>query len=100
MRTDHTDGVDRDDAPHVPQPANWDDDDTGEAWEVEYDLFEQEDWPGLIRYRLDVLRHHPNDPAAQCGVGDAYIYAGQYQTALDYLAPLLCHLWLPNIHPR
>ena len=88
MTDDHTDGFYRDDATPAPQPIHWDNDDDVEEWEVEYDLFEQEDWPGLIRYRLDVLQRDPDGPAAQCGVGDAYIYAGQYQDALDYLAPL------------
>ena len=59
-----------------------------EDWEIEYEIIENEDWNGLILYRQSVLRRHPDDLHAQWGVGDAYVQAGEYQKALDYLAPL------------
>jgi tetratricopeptide (TPR) repeat protein len=69
-------------------PASEDETDDCEDWEIDYALIEHEDWQGLIRYRLDVLRRHPHDHYAQWGVGDAYVRAGQYHKALEYFAPL------------
>jgi tetratricopeptide (TPR) repeat protein len=59
-----------------------------EDWEIEYELIEHEDWNGLILYRQSVLRRHPDSLQAKSGLGDAYVRAGEYQKALDYLAPL------------
>ena len=59
-----------------------------EDWEIEYELIEHEDWNGLILYRQSVLRRHPDSLQAKSGLGDAYVRAGEYQKALDYLVPL------------
>lgn len=59
-----------------------------EDWEIDYELIENQDWNGLILYRQSILRRHPDDLHAQVAVGDAYVRAGEYQKALDYLVPL------------
>ena len=59
-----------------------------EDWEIEYELIEHEDWNGLILYRQSVLRRHPDSLQAKSELGDAYVRAGEYQKALDYLVPL------------
>jgi tetratricopeptide (TPR) repeat protein len=59
-----------------------------EDWEIEYEIFENQDWNGLILYRQSILRRHPNSLEAKSALGDAYVRAGEYQKALDYLAPL------------
>jgi tetratricopeptide (TPR) repeat protein len=72
--------------PYVPASPDevYDDED----WEIEYELIEHEDWNGLILYRQSVLRRHPDSLQAKSGLGDAYVRAGEYQKALDYLVPL------------
>ena len=59
-----------------------------EDWEIEYEIFENQDWNGLILYRQSDLRRHPDSLEAKSALGDAYVRAGEYQKALDYLAPL------------
>jgi tetratricopeptide (TPR) repeat protein len=57
-----------------------------EWWEIIYELKQEEDWPGLIRYYQKEVRHNPDDYYAQVGLGEAYLLNGEYQKAIDYLA--------------
>jgi tetratricopeptide (TPR) repeat protein len=76
-------------------PASEDETYDFEDWEIEYELIEYEDWNGLILYRQSVLRRHPDSLEAKSALGDAYVRAGEYQKALDYLA--LLHRENPGI---
>ena len=85
---DFTDDFNQFNARRPYTPANPDEEYDFEDWEIDYELIEHEDWNGLILYRESVLRRHPDDLHAQVAVGDAYVQAGEYQKALDYLTPL------------
>jgi tetratricopeptide (TPR) repeat protein len=71
-------------------PASPDQIDDFEDWEIEYEIIENQDCNGLILYRQSVLRRHPDSLEAKSELGSAYILAGEYQKALDYLSPLHC----------
>lgn len=75
---------------------DWDDDsDDFEAWEVHAELFENEDYPGLVDYCEREVARHPEDLHAQNRLGDAYVLNGQYEKAIHAMGE--CHRRFPDI---
>lgn len=62
-----------------------------EDWEIELEYIETENWDGLIKYREKICRERPDNPYAECMLGEAYILSEDYERALVYLT---------NIHQK
>ena len=65
-----------------------DDDNDFEGWEVEEELFANEDWAGLVEYRRRLVEQHPDDYDYQSNLGEAYVLNKEYGKAIFYLYDL------------
>lgn len=64
-----------------------DDDPLGfEDWEEYHELFDKEDFPGLVQYCQKKAEQAPTDLYAQTYLGDAYVLNGEYEKAIEFLA--------------
>ena len=82
---------------HGKPSYDWDDDnDDFESWEAHYQLHENKDYPGLVRYCENEIKRHPEDIYAQIRLGEAYLLNNQYQDAVDSMGK--CHRENPEIH--
>lgn len=59
-----------------------------EEWEAEEELFDEEDWEGLVEYRRQKAEKYPNDPEYQWGLGEAYVLNKEYDKAIELLSEL------------
>jgi len=59
-----------------------------ESWEVDYELYEKEDWVGLLNLREKDARKHPSDLYAQQRYADALNLNKRFQDTLNFIAPL------------
>jgi hypothetical protein len=59
-----------------------------EEWEGEYNFFEEKDFKGLVKYRLQKAERYPDDPACQWGLGEAYVLNMEYEKAIELLSDL------------
>jgi tetratricopeptide (TPR) repeat protein len=67
-----------------------DEDEYFDVWcEGDYFLREKGDYPALLKHREERLARFPDDPYAQCRVGQAYVLNGKYQAAIDFLEKYL-----------
>jgi len=55
-----------------------------EDWECDFQLIEDEDYEGLIKYRKECLKRYPNDSDTKWRLGEAFILNQEYEKALDY----------------
>ncbi len=59
-----------------------------ESWEGDYELYEAEDWVGLLNLREKDAKKHPSDLYAQQRYADALNLNNRYKDALDFITPL------------
>lgn len=59
-----------------------------ESWEGDYELYEKEDWVGLLKLREIDAKKHPSDLYAQQRYADALNLNKKYKEALDFITPL------------
>ena len=59
-----------------------------EDWEPDANLFNKEDWKGLLQLREERARQHPEDLYAQQRYGAALVLNKKYSEAIDFLTPL------------
>ena len=59
-----------------------------EAWEPDAELYEKEDWKGLLRLRKEFITRHPNDLHAQERYVEALNFNKNYDEAIQYVTPL------------
>ncbi len=59
-----------------------------ENWEGYYELYENEDWIGLLRLCEVDAKKHPSDLYAQQRYADALNLNKKYKEALDFITPL------------
>jgi len=67
---------------HEPDDESYD----FEEWEIDYELREKEDYPGLVEYCKQRAERLPDDPYAQFYMGEAYVLNGEYEKAIDFLS--------------
>ena len=59
-----------------------------ESWEGDYELYEKEDWVGLLKLREIEAKTHPSDLYAQQRYAEALNLNKKYKDALDFITPL------------
>ncbi len=59
-----------------------------ESWEGDYELYEMEDWVGLLNLREKNAKKHPSDLYAQQRYAEALNLNKRYNDTLDFIAPL------------
>jgi hypothetical protein len=59
-----------------------------EDWEEDYQLFEKEDWKGLLKLRKIMAERNTDDIYAQWRYGEALILNKQYKAAIEFLTPI------------
>lgn len=59
-----------------------------ESWEGYYELYENEDWVGLLKLCEIDAKKHPSDLYAQQRYADALNLNKKYKEALDFITPL------------
>jgi tetratricopeptide (TPR) repeat protein len=57
-----------------------------EEWEIDAQLREKEDYPGLVEYCKQRAERLPDDPYAQYYLGEAYVLNGEYEKAIEFLS--------------
>lgn len=57
-----------------------------EEWEIDYELRENEDYPGLVAYCKQRAERLPDDPYAQFYLGEAYVLNREYEKAIEFLS--------------
>ena len=57
-----------------------------EEWEIDAQLREKEDYPGLVKYCKQRAERLPDDPYAQYYLGEAYVLNGEYERAIEFLS--------------
>jgi len=67
-------------------PIPYDEYDGCEDWEVDHDLLQKEDYPGLLCYRKQRAVRYPDDPYAQYYLGEAYVLNKEYDKAIQFLS--------------
>lgn len=59
-----------------------------EEWEADVDYFYKQDWAGLVEYRFQQAKKHPDAPEYQWRLGEAYVLNKEYEKAIFFLAGL------------
>jgi hypothetical protein len=59
-----------------------------ESWEGDYELYEKEDWVGLLKLRETDAKKHPSDLYAQQRYAEALNLNKQYAKTLSIITPL------------
>lgn len=59
-----------------------------ESWEGDYELYEKEDWVGLLKLRETDAKKHPSDLYAQQRYAEALNLNKQYAKTLNFITPL------------
>ena len=59
-----------------------------EDWEADYELLNEGDFEGLIKYREIIAKNNPNDVDSQWHLGEAYILNNEHEKAIDFLTDL------------
>lgn len=59
-----------------------------EDWEADANLYDEEDWIGLLNLREERAKKQPSDLYAQERYAEALIFNKKYKEALDFLTPL------------
>lgn len=59
-----------------------------EDWEDDANLYEKEDWHGLLNLRIERAKKQPSDLYAQARYAEALILNKRYGEAIDHLTPL------------
>ncbi len=59
-----------------------------ESWEGDYELYEKEDWKGLLKLREVDAKKHPSDLYAQQRYAEALNLNKKYNETLDFVTPL------------
>jgi len=59
-----------------------------ESWEGDYELYENEDWVGLLKLRKEVAMKHSSDLYAQQRYAEALNLNKRYKDTLDFITPL------------
>ena len=57
-----------------------------EEWEIDAELRDKEDYPGLVGYCKQRAERLPDDPYAQHSLGEAYVLNGEYEKAIEFLS--------------
>jgi tetratricopeptide (TPR) repeat protein len=57
-----------------------------EEWELDVELRDKEDYPGLVEYCKQRAERFQDDPYAQYYLGEAYVLNGEYETAIEFLS--------------
>jgi tetratricopeptide (TPR) repeat protein len=57
-----------------------------EEWEIDAELRDKEDYPGLVEYCKQRAERFPDDPYSQYYLGEAYVLNGQYEKAIEFLS--------------
>jgi len=70
------------------------DDDGVPAAVKELELYDAEDWQGLVRLRTRALERHPDDVDFRHSLAEAYLLAGEPERALEIAGP--CHRDRPD----
>jgi len=68
--------------------VNFDDTYDPESWEGYYELYENEDWVGLLKWCEIDAKKHPSDLYAQQRYANALNLNKKYKEALDFITPL------------
>lgn len=69
--------------PNEPIPAELED-----ALEIQVDLINRRDYPGLVAYLRRIVARRPGDDYALRDLGEAYVMNGEPEKALELLKPL------------
>jgi tetratricopeptide (TPR) repeat protein len=57
-----------------------------EEWEIDAELRDKEDYPGLVEYCKQRAERFHDDPYAQYYLGEAYVLNGEYEKAIEFLS--------------
>jgi tetratricopeptide (TPR) repeat protein len=57
-----------------------------EEWEIDAELRDKEDYPGLVEYRKQRAERFHDDPYAQYYLAEAYVLNGEYEKAIEFLS--------------
>lgn len=68
--------------------SNSTDFDEYEDWEGDYYYFNKGDWNGLVKYREQRVKNHPEDLDAKWQLGEAYVFNNEFEKALKLLENL------------
>jgi hypothetical protein len=59
-----------------------------ESWQGDYELYEKQDWVGLLKLRESEAKRHPSDLYAQQRYAEALNLNKRYLETLDFITPL------------
>src|SRR5437870_4273004 len=57
-----------------------------EEWEIDAELRDKEDYPGLVEYCKQRAERFHDDPYAKYYLGEAYVLNGEYEKAIEFLS--------------
>lgn len=70
-----------------------------EEWEIDYELREKKDYPGLVKYYKEKVERFPADETYLYYLGDAYVLNGEYNKAIElFTEPYRKRPDTPNFH--